>query len=72
MTIFYAALLIIYAAGCAAAAVECAAQYAETNDSHPIRTLRRNHPIGNVIAIVMIIACWPLLLNWFSVRDMLR
>jgi hypothetical protein len=59
-------LLLIYAVGCAATAVELHAQR-DTNSSG--RELAIRYPRVNVAALGLMIAGWPLMLTWIKVRE---
>jgi hypothetical protein len=59
-------LLVIYAVGCAATAVELHAQRDTTPSG---RELAIRYPRVNVLALGLMIAGWPLMLTWIKVRE---
>jgi uncharacterized membrane protein len=65
-----AVLVLIYAVGCAASAVEIHAQ-GERPSAKELRELRER-PVLNVLAIVCMVAFWPLLVTWWKVREAWR
>jgi hypothetical protein len=64
-------LLVIYAAGCAATAVELYHQMAEEAAPSGVELARR-HPAVNIFATASMVALWPIAITWLKVREFWR
>jgi len=64
-------LLVVYATGCAATAVELHTQTAEAL-SPAQRALAKRYPKVHVLTLATMVALWPFLMTWTKVRDYWR